>query len=105
MPCGLLCEVLKDSSISDGARLEQIALQLSLADSLIAVLEYVRSCFEAAGAQDYVRVADGKKIRVPADSANSSIVNALMKRGMCSENAEQGANGYVVVSSKGDGRK
>ena len=105
IPCGLFCELLKEPSFSDDTRLEQIALQLSLDDSLIADRECVRRCFEAAGAQDYVRLMGGKKISVPANSVNSNIVNALVKRGMCSDKIEQGANGFVIVSPKGYGRK
>ncbi len=106
IPSGLFCEILKDPSFSANDRLEQIAFQLNLEDSLITDRECVRKCFEAAGAQDYVRLIDGKRISVPADSANSDVVNALMKRGMCSEKGvQEGANGYVIVSPRGYERK
>lgn len=106
MPCELFCEVLKDPSFSADDRLEQIAFQLNLDDSLIANRKCVRSCFEAAEVQDYVRLIDGKKISVPADTANINVVNALMKHGMCSEKGvESGANGCMIVSPKGYGRK
>lgn len=106
IPCELFCEVLKDPSFSADDRLEQIAFQLNLDDSLIANRKCVRSCFEAAEAQDYVRLIDGKRISVPADTANSNVVNALMKHGMCSEKGvESGANGCMIVSPKGYGRK
>lgn len=106
IPSGLFCEILKDPSFSADERLEQIAFQLNLDDSLIADRKYARDCFEAAGAQDYVMIIDGKRKSVPADTANSNVVNALMKRGMSSEKGvEQGANGYVIVSPKGYERK
>lgn len=105
IPSGLFCEILKNPSFSANDRLEQIAFQLSLDDTLIADRKCVRNCFEAAEAQDYVRLIDGKKISVPADTPNSNIVKALIKRGMCSEKTEQGANGYIIISPKGYERK
>ncbi|WP_251178063.1 hypothetical protein [Adlercreutzia agrestimuris] len=105
IPSGLFCEILRDPSFSANDRLEQIAFQLNLGDSLITDRECVRKCFEAVGAQDYVRLLDGKKISVPTDTSNSNVVRALMKRGMCSEKTEQGANGYIIISPKGYERK
>lgn len=105
MSCNLLCAVLRDPGIAHDDKLKLIASQLNLPDSQITSRAFVRSCFEAAGFEKYVRLMDGKRARVPDDNANSNVINALVKRGMCSEKVEPGANGFVIVSPKGYGRK
>uniref|UniRef100_A0A7C9N922 YobI-like P-loop NTPase domain-containing protein n=1 Tax=Muribaculaceae bacterium Z82 TaxID=2304548 RepID=A0A7C9N922_9BACT len=102
LSCGLLCAVLKDPRITADRKLELIAYQLDLDDSLIGDRASARRCFEAAGFEKYVDLIDGKRISVLGNDANSKAVRALTKRKMCSgKGARFGANGFVIVSPKG----
>ena len=104
--CELLCAVLEDSRIIPDSRLELIAFQLDLVDSMINDRLCIRKCFEAAGFEAYVKLIDGKTISVPDDMANRKLVTALEKRGMSSDKGvKQGANGFMTVSPKGYERK